>query len=341
MSGFWDTKPFIIAELSGNHNGSLKRALELVRAAAKSGVHAVKLQTYTADTMTLDIGEREFWIADKNSLWQGNSLYELYQKAYTHWEWHKPIFDLCRELGLLGFSTPFDATAVDFLEGLGVPAYKIASFEIVDIPLIQKVASTGKPVIISTGMASVAEISDAVSAARNAGCADLTLLKCTSNYPASPADSNLKTIPHLKELFHCKVGLSDHTLGIGVAVAAVALGASVIEKHFTLDRSEGGVDSAFSLEPHEMASLVLETQRASQALGQVFYGSSEAEKASSVFRRSLYVVNDIGVGEELTEHNLRAIRPGLGLAPKYLEELLGRRVNQAVKRGTPMQWGFV
>ena len=330
--------PFIIAEMSGNHNQSLDRALAIVDMIADSGAHALKLQTYTADTMTIDLAEREFFIDDPNSLWKGNSLYKLYQQAYTPWEWHEPLFERARERGLVAFSTPFDATAVDFLESLNVPAYKIASFENIDLPLIRKVAATGKPVIISTGMASLAEIDEAARAARDAGCSDLVLLKCTSNYPASPAASNLATIPYLRTLFNCEVGLSDHTLGIGAAVASVALGASVIEKHVTLSREEGGVDAAFSLEPNELAQLVRETQTAWQALGCVQVGPTDEERGSLVFRRSLYVCEDLEAGEILTPQNLRAIRPGHGLAPKFIDHLIGRKVSQAVKRGTGMSW---
>lgn len=330
--------PFIIAEMSGNHNQSLERALEIVEAAAKAGAHALKIQTYTPDTMTLDLDEQEFHISDPKSLWAGTSLYELYTKAHIPWEWHKPIFDRARGLGMIPFSTPFDATAVDFLEGLDVPCYKIASFENTDLPLIRRVAATGKPIIISTGMATVAELDETVRAAREAGCNDLILLKCTSTYPATPANTNILTIPHLRELFDCEVGLSDHTMGVGVAVAGIALGAIVIEKHFTLNRAEGGVDSAFSLEPEEMAQLVVETERAWQALGQVSYGPTEAEKPSLHFRRSLYVVKDIKAGDVLTRENVRAIRPGLGLPTKYLEQVLGKIAKQDVKRGTALEW---
>ena len=333
--------PFIIAEMSGNHNQSLERALEIVEAAAKSGAHALKLQTYTADTMTLDIDEGEFFISDENSLWKGRSLYALYNEAHTPWEWHEPIMKRAEELGLICFSTPFDETAVDFLEELNVPAYKIASFEIVHLPLIKKVAETGKPIIMSTGMATIAEIDEAVRTARNAGCEDIVLLKCTSTYPATPENSNVLTIPHMRELFGCEVGLSDHTMGIGAAVAAVAHGATVIEKHFTLNRTEGGVDSAFSMEPDEMKSLVVETERAWQSLGEVKYGSSEDEKKSLVFRRSLYIAEDMKKGDVLTPENLRCVRPGLGLKPKYLELLLGKKVNNDVKKGESFEWEFI
>ena len=333
--------PFIIAEMSGNHNQSLERALEIVDAAAKTGAHALKIQTYTPDTMTLDLDEREFHISDPNSLWAGTSLYKLYGEAYTPWEWHKPIFDRARELGIIAFSTPFDDTSVDFLETLDVPCYKIASFENTDLPLIRRVAATGKPLIISTGMASIAELDDTVRAAREAGCKDLILLKCTSTYPATASSTNILTIPHMRELFGCEVGLSDHTMGVGVSIASVALGATVIEKHFTLNRADGGVDSTFSMEPAEMSQLVLESERAWQALGKVSYGATEAEKKSIVYRRSLYVVQDIKAGEVLTKENVRAIRPGLGLATKYLDVVLGKVVNQDVKRGTPLIWDIL
>jgi len=333
--------PFIIAEMSGNHNQSLERALEIVEAAAKTGAHALKIQTYTPDTMTLDLDEREFHISDPKSLWAGTSLYELYGKAYTPWEWHKPIFDRARQLGIIVFSTPFDDTAVDFLESLDVPCYKIASFENTDLPLIRRVAATGKPLMISTGMATVAELDETVRAAREAGCEHLILLKCTSAYPALPEHANLLTIPHLRELFSCEVGLSDHTMGMGVSVASVALGATVIERHFTLNRADGGVDNAFSMEPAEMAQLVVETERAWQALGQVCYGPTEAEKGSIQFRRSLYVAKDMNAGDRLIPDNLRVIRPGRGLAPKHYELVLGRRVVKDVKRGTPVSWGLL
>ena len=333
--------PFIIAEMSGNHNQSLDRALAIVEAAAKAGAHAVKLQTYTADTMTLDIAEREFFISDPDSLWKGRSLYDLYKEAYTPWEWHKPIFDRCRELGLIYLSTPFDETAVDFLQKLDVSCYKIASFENTDIPLICKVAATGKPMIISTGMATIAELDETVRTAREAGCKNLILLKCTSSYPATPENTNILTIPHMAKLFDCQVGLSDHTMGIGVAVASVALGATIIEKHFTLSRADGGVDSAFSMEPDEMRALVAETERAWQALGKISYGPTEKEKKSLIFRRSLYIVRDMKKGDVLTKENLRAIRPGLGLSPKYYDTLLGKRINRDAKRGTAVSWELV
>ena len=333
--------PFIIAEMSGNHNQSLDRAIEIVEAAAKTGAHAIKLQTYMPDTMTLDLDEREFHIGDLDSLWTGNSLYKIYGEAYTPWEWHKPIFDRARELGIIAFSTPFDSTSVDLLESLDVPCYKIASFENTDLPLIRRVAATGKPLIISTGMATVAELDETVRVAREAGCKDLILLKCTSTYPATAANTNILTIPHLRELFDCEVGLSDHTMGVGVSVASVALGATVIEKHFTLSRADGGVDSAFSMEPAEMAQIVLETERAWQALGHVSYGPTEAEEKSLQYRRSLYVAKDIRAGEVLTVENMRAIRPGLGLPTKYYDLLLGKKINCDAKKGTPITWQLI
>jgi N-acetylneuraminate synthase len=334
-------RPLIVAEMSGNHNQSLDRALQIVAAAASCGAHALKIQTYTPETMTLDIDEREFHIDSPQSLWAGKSLYQLYGEAYTPWEWHKPIFDRARELGIIAFSTPFDHTAVDFLESLDVPCYKIASFENTDLPLIRRVAATGKPVIVSTGMATVAELDETVRAARLAGCKDLILLKCTSTYPATPDNTNILTIPHLRELFDCEVGLSDHTMGVGVSVASVALGASVIEKHFTLNRSDGGVDSTFSMEPAEMQQLVIETERAWLALGRVVYGPTAAETESVQFRRSLYVVKDLRPGDVLTADNVRAIRPGFGLPPKYLEQVIGRAVKCSVRRGTPLTWALL
>ena len=333
--------PFIVAEMSGNHNRSLDRAMGIVEEAAKAGAHALKLQTYTADTMTLDLREGDFFIRDPSSLWEGSSLYDLYREAYTPWEWHRHLFDRCRELGLICFSTPFDDTAVDFLESLDVPCYKIASFENTHIPLIRKVASTGKPIILSTGMATVAELDESIRAARDSGCGGIILLKCTSTYPSSPETSNLLTIPHMRELFDVQVGLSDHTLGIGVALASVSLGATVIEKHFTLSRADGGVDSAFSLEPGEMRTLVAESERAWKALGSISYGPTEKERASMQYRRSLYVVEDMKSGDFFTEKNVRAIRPGCGLPPKYFRIVLGKKVNKDVRKGTPLGWDLI
>lgn len=331
-------EPFVIAEMSGNHNQSLDRALEIVEAAAQAGAHAIKLQTYTADTMTLDIRSSDFEIKDKSSLWAGKNLHDLYKLAYTPWEWHKPIMEKAHQLGLICFSSPFDETAVDFLEELNVPAYKIASFENNYLPLITKAASTGKPLIISTGMATLGELEQAVSAAREAGCKELVLLKCTSTYPATPENTNISTIPHLKQLFGTEVGLSDHTMGIGVSVASVALGASVIEKHFTLSRADGGVDSAFSLEPTELKTLVKETKQAWLALGSVSYGPTEAEQKSLVFRRSIYVSEDITKGEVFSSSNIRIVRPGDGAPPYLYEKLLGRIARQDYDRGTPLSF---
>ncbi|MGL4496502.1 MAG: pseudaminic acid synthase, partial [Beijerinckiaceae bacterium] len=305
-------RPYLIAEMSGNHNQSLDRALEIVDAAAASGADAIKLQTYTAETMTLDVSLPGFVIDDPKSLWHGRQLYDLYNEAHTPWEWHKPIMERAAAHDMHCFSTPFDDTAVDFLETLGAPAYKIASFECTDLPLIRKVAATGKPMIISTGMATLAEIDEAVRAARSAGCQDLVLLKCTSTYPATPENTHVRTIPHLSQAFQCAVGLSDHTMGCGAAVAAVALGACLIEKHFTLARADGGVDSAFSLEPAEFRQLRTDTERAWQSLGDIRYGTQSAEEGSRVFRRSLYISADVKAGEPLTSRNVRIIRPGFG-----------------------------
>jgi pseudaminic acid synthase len=333
--------PFVIAELSGNHNGSLDRALALVDAIAGTGVQAIKLQTYTADTMTLDIAESEFRITDPDSLWSGESLYTLYERAHTPWEWHEPIFKRARAAGMIAFSTPFDASAVDYLERLDVPAYKIASFEITDVHLIARAAATGKPLILSTGLATLDEIAVAVAAARSAGCRQLALLKCSSSYPASAAESNLSTIPVLRARFGCEVGLSDHTLGIGVAVGAVALGATIIEKHVTLRRADGGVDSAFSLEPEELAALVQATRDAAEAIGTPSFGPTPSEEGSLIFRRSLYITRDLRAGDVITHADVRAIRPGYGLSPAHLTELIGRQVAADVKRGTPASWDLL
>lgn len=334
-------RPYLIAEMSGNHNQSLDTALAIVDAAAAAGADAVKLQTYTADTMTLNVRMPGFVIEDPKSLWAGRQLYELYEEAHTPWDWHAPIMARAAGHGLHCFSSPFDETAVDFLETLGVPAYKIASFEVTDLRLIRKVASTGKPMIISTGMATVAEIDEAVRTARQAGCRDLVVLKCTSTYPATPANTNILTIPHMRQLLGCEVGLSDHTMGCGVAVAATALGATVIEKHFTLARADGGVDSTFSMEPAEFASLRAETERAWQALGAVSYGPTDAEKPSLAFRRSLYIARDVLAGDVLTPVNLRCVRPGFGMEPRFMDRVLGMRVRRAVPAGTPLTWDLL
>jgi N-acetylneuraminate synthase len=325
----------VIAEMIGNHNQSLERALAIVEAAAQAGAHAIKLQTYTADTMTLDVRGGSFEISDPDSLWAGKNLHDLYATAHTPWEWHGSIMERARELGLICFSSPFDETAVDFLEELNVSAFKIASFENNHLPLIEKAASTGKPLIISTGMATLGELDQAVSAARDAGCDQLILLKCTSTYPATPEKTNISTIPHLKKLFGAEVGLSDHTMGVGVAVASVALGASVIEKHFTLSRADGGVDSAFSLEPHELRTLVVESERAWQALGEVTYGPTDAERNSLVFKRSIYVSEDISEGELFTSRNLKIVRPGDGAPPYLYSTIIGLKANRSYAKGTP------
>jgi pseudaminic acid synthase len=333
-----NSKPFIIAEMSGNHNHSLERALKIIEIAAKSGADAIKLQTYTADTLTINHRGGLFDIKDPSSLWANRNLYELYQEAYTPWEWHEAMFKCAADNGIICFSTPFDDTAVDFLENLNTPVHKIASFENNHHPLLKKVARTGKPVIMSTGASDLANLAESVEVLRQNGCKDLVLLKCTSNYPASPQNSNIRTIPHLRELFNCEVGLSDHTMGIGVPCAAVTLGATVVEKHFCLSRAEGGVDSAFSLEPDELKSLVIETERAWQSLGIVQYGVQESEKKSLLFKRSIYVVKDIQIGEKFTEENIRVIRPGDGLAPKYFETLLGRKSDSALTKGTALNY---
>ena len=333
--------PMIVAEISGNHNGSLDRALDIVRAVAAAGASAVKIQTYTADTITLDVDSPAFRVSADHKLWGGRTLHALYEEAHTPWEWHEPIFSLARELGLVPFSTPFDETAVEFLESLDAPLYKIASLEIVDLPLIRQVAQTGKPVIISVGTASISEAAAAVEAARSGGCTDLTLLACTSSYPALPDDANLRRMPVMAELFGCKVGLSDHTLGIGVAVAATALGATVIEKHVTLSRSDGGVDSAFSLEPSELKQLVDECDSAARALGAANVWSSAAETESLRLRPSLYVTADVLAGERVTAENVRSVRPSGGLPPAELPNVLGRLFSRAATIGTPVSWDLL
>ena len=330
-------KPFIIAEMSGNHNQSLDRALELVKAAADAGAHALKLQTYTADTITINHRGGLFEIADKTSLWAGKNLYELYQEAHTPWEWHKPIFDYAKKLGMLAFSSPFDETAVDFLSELDVPAFKIASFESNHYPLLKKVAQTGKPILISSGTSKINELYESVQYLKENGAKDIIIFKCTSTYPAIATNTNLNTIPVFQSIFKdAVIGLSDHTMGIGASVAAVALGARVIEKHFTLSRAEGGVDSAFSLEPAELKSLVVETERAFLALGQVQLDTQKSEQKSRQFRLSIYVVKDIKKGDLFSFDNIKVIRPGDGLAPKNFEALIGKKASRDFKFGTPL-----
>ena len=333
-----NNSPFIIAEMSGNHNQSIEKAFRIIETAAECGAHAVKLQTYTPDTITIDHRGGLFDIKDENSLWKNRNLYELYQEAHTPWEWHEALYKCAADNNIIIFSTPFDNSAVEFLEKLNSPAYKIASFENNYLPLLQKVAKTGKPVIMSTGVSSLEGLAESVDVLRNNNCSDLVLLKCTSNYPANPLNSNLRTIPHLKSLFNCEVGLSDHTMGIGVPIAATVLGATVIEKHFCIDRSEGGVDSAFSLEPDELKSLVIETERAWQSLGNIQYGIQPTEIKSLMFKRSIYIVKDIQKGEKFNYENLRIIRPGDGLHPRYFEQLIGNTARVSLAKGTPLSW---
>jgi len=335
-----DHEPFVVAEMSGNHNQSLEKALQIVEAAASAGAHAVKLQTYTADTLTIDKKDGDFYLGNPGSLWSGLSMYELYQKAHTPWEWHAQIFQRCKKLGLTCFSSPFDESAVDFLEGINCPCYKIGSTENTDIHLLRKVAETGKPVIVSTGMATISDLGEMVGTLRKYGCENLILLKCTAAYPADPSDANLVTIPHMRDFLGCEIGLSDHSMGIGVAVAGIALGATVIEKHFTTSREEGGVDASFSMEPDEFRSLVKEVNVAWRARGEIHYGTVGSED-SFLSRRSLYIVKDMKKGEILTPENLRSIRPGYGLPVIHRDAVLGMRVRRDVERGTRMSWGLI
>ncbi|MEV4277275.1 pseudaminic acid synthase [Actinoplanes xinjiangensis] len=334
-------KPYIVAEMSGNHNGSLDRALALVDAAADAGADAIKIQTYTADTMTVDVKHPRFQISAGHDLWGGDYLYQLFERAHTPWDWHGPIFDRARERGITPFSSPFDRTAVELLEKLDAPMYKIASSEITDLPLIRLAASTGKPMIISTGMATLREITAAVEAAQGAGAADVTVLSCTASYPAPPEETNLRRIPVLAEALRLPIGLSDHTMGIGVPIAAVAYGAVLIEKHFTLDRADGGVDSVFSLDQAELKLLVTESERAWQALGTTAIGPTAAERESLRFRRSLYVVTDVRAGDPVTEENVRSIRPTGGLEPDLIGTVLGRTFTSDAAKGTPLTWDLI
>ena len=334
-----NSTPYIIAELSANHNGSISRAFESILAAKESGVDAIKIQTYTADTMTIDCDREEFQVV--GGLWNGYSLYDLYKEAQTPYEWHKPLFDYAKKIGVTIFSSPFDSTAVDLLEELNTPAYKIASPEIIDLPLIKYVAQTKKPMIISTGMANLDEISEAVGVARENGCQDLVLLHCISSYPAPFEQSNLRTIPDLAEKFNVLVGLSDHTMGTVVATTSVALGACVIEKHFTLSRDDKGPDSEFSLEPDELKQLCQDTKTAWQSLGKAGYERKSAEEANVKFRRSIYAIKDIKKGEQFTKDNVQRIRPGFGLAPKYYEQILGRTAKFDIRRGAPLSFNLV
>lgn len=336
-----DHPPMIIAEMSGNHDGSLDRALDIVRMAADAGAHAVKLQTYTADTITVDVDTPRFRLSPDHKLWPNRRLYELYQEAHTPWEWHEPIFSLAADLGLEAFSSAFDPTSIDFLESLGVPAYKVASSEVTDLPLVRGMARTGKPLIISTGMATLGEIDAAVRTARAAGNDQLVVLGCTTSYPAPPEHSNLRSLPVLADAVDAHVGLSDHTLGIGAAIAAVALGATVVEKHVTLSREDGGVDSAFSLEPAELTLLRTETETAWRALGRASFGPSDAEAEGLRFRRSLHVVADVAAGDPITPDNVRSIRPTGGLEPESFGTVAGRTFRADTAKGTPLTWDLI
>lgn len=331
--------PYIIAELSANHNGDLERARQLIQAAKQAGADAVKIQTYTAETLTLDSDREEFQI--HGGLWDGYNLYRLYQWAHTPWEWHKPLFDHARSLGITLFSSPFDKTAVDLLEDLNAPAYKIASFELVDLPLIRYAASTGKPLIISTGMGTLEDITEAVEAAREAGCKELALLKCVSGYPAPAEEYNLNTLPDLQQRFGLITGLSDHTLNNVTAIASVALGASIIEKHFTLNRADGGPDDSFSLEPQDLEQLCRDSHIAWQALGQVSYRPVASEQNNLKYRRSLYFVQDLQAGDVITEAAIRSVRPANGLPPRHYQQLIGKQVKQAISKNTPVSWDSI
>ncbi|WP_319763608.1 pseudaminic acid synthase [Maridesulfovibrio sp.] len=332
-------KVLIIAELSANHNQDKQRALDIIKAAKEAGADAIKLQTYTADTLTLDCNNEYFQI--KGTIWEGMTLHDLYKEAYTPWEWHAELKDYAEELGLIFFSSPFDASAVDFLETLNVPLYKVASCELVDIPLLEKIGSTGKPVLVSTGMGTLSEIEEAVTTLKNAGAPEIALLKCTTAYPAPPEETNLATIPHMAQTFNCLSGLSDHTMGISVSVAAVAMGARIIEKHFTLSRADEGPDSSFSLEPHEFKDLVDSIRVTEKAIGSISYSLTQKQKESIIFRRSLFVAEDIARGEKFTPENVRSVRPANGLHTRYYSEVLGQKAQKDLKKGTPLEWKHI
>ena len=333
--------PIIIAEMSGNHNKSLQNALNIVKQAKFCGVKFLKLQTYTPDTITLNSKKKDFLINDKKSIWYGKNLHQLYKQAYTPWEWHHPIFQKAKELGIICFSTPFDTSAVDFLESLKVPAYKIASFEITDFPLIKRVAETNKPIILSTGMASKKEITEAIKLIKKNGKSEFALLKCTSSYPADPKDINLKTIIDMRKKFKCEVGISDHTLGIGVSIASIAFQSTIIEKHFTLNRKDGGIDSKFSIEPSEMKQLVVESKNAWESMGSIKYGFRSSEKMSLKYRKSIYISRDMKKNEEFTNKNIKVVRPGLGMHSKYFEKIIGLRINKNVSKGTALRVSMI